>query len=276
MLKFAFDAKGSLISSDQAEHGVDYTCPCCGAVVRLRISHTGSPFYFCHHSKHHMRDCATLAENLNDYDPCDIDVKKIMVDMLHIMCSKGPGTPHGPGQHHPPKPTAGLTSMHQLWLAGIPYAEPDMPVRGGVLADFLIGPKAFKKYLISTNGLGERIIMAMPEKILSENRIRFLCPWLSADDDRLVDDGKRLTLHFADACTFEKICNYLFRESGTNAGKARYHYVLIAAVWDRVPIDACRSYCFKCRNGKKCQGMLSAECHSSGQIYIPRTPKNQK
>ena len=66
MLKFAFDRHRRLIPSDKAEHGVDYYCPCCGVIVRLKISKNGVPFYFCLRGTHGEPDCAEFAERLSD------------------------------------------------------------------------------------------------------------------------------------------------------------------------------------------------------------------
>lgn len=276
MLKFALDKAGGLINCNLAGHGVDYYCPCCGAIVRLKISKNGVPFFFCHHSKHTETNCAKLAEKVIDFDPNDIDVGKIMIGMMHIPATRGPGHPHGPGPKGPYKPATELTSMHQLWASGIPYGEPDMPVHNGILADYLIGPKSFKKYLVNCEELGTRIIMAMPEKVFSNNRIRFICPWMETENGRLVNDNMRLTIHFADPEIFTKRRDDIFAVAEHGEWIPRYQYVLIAADWHLVSRDECQGYCYKCRNGARCRGMLTAECHSAGQIYIPRTPRNCK
>jgi hypothetical protein len=280
MLKFAFDRHRRLIPSDKAEHGMDYYCPCCGVIVRLKISKNGVPFYFCLRGKHTETDCAEFAERLSDYATDDINVRTIMLNMIRV---PGPQGPHGPGHGGGPRGHAeGLTTMRLLWMAGIPYAEPDMPIHGGVLADYLIGPKAFARYLSNDGDIGKRIIMAMPEKVLSGNRIRFRCPWLVSVAGKVVIDNKRLTLRFADADTFYVFRNSLFSENSSNELVPQYQYVLIAGNWNSVSHDDCKSICYKCKYGEykckyseRCQGMLVADCHTAEQIYVPDTQRNR-
>ncbi len=274
MLKFAFNRRGCLVPSNEATHGEDYWCPCCGAVVRLKISKRGVPFFFCCHSVHTEKDCAWFAEQMTDYATDDINIRSIMIGMIR---EPGDGPQDHPklGKKGPQKPVVGLTTMHRLWMVGVPYGDPDMPVHGGRLVDYLIGPKAFREHLSGNDQIGQRIIMAMPEKILSRNRIRFRCPWVNFVSGKTVYDNKRLTLCFSDSELFERNCSNMFVKNDSGDLVSQYQYVLIAADWRNITKSECGTYCYKCRHGSLCCGMLVAECNSTKQIYVPRTHKNQ-
>ena len=276
MLKFAFDCYHRLIPSDKAKHGEDYYCPCCGVIVRLKISKNGVPFYFCLRSKHTETDCAEFAERLSDYATDDINVRAIMLNMIRV---PGPQGPHGPGHGGGPHgPAEGLTTMRLLWMAGIPFAEPDMPVHGGVLADFLIGPRAFSQYLAGDSDIGQRIIVAKPDRPLSGHRIRFRCDWLASKSDESPPEYRKyFVVQFDDPDNFWNYCNHLFDQSKAD-NKAlwspKFEWVMLAGDWHAVEKAECTQTCYQCQRVANCYGMQQAEFLSRNQIYIPDTRQN--
>jgi hypothetical protein len=267
MLKFAFDRHRRLIPSGKAEHGVDYYCPCCGVIVRLKVSKNGVPFYFCLRGTHGEPDCAEFAERLSDYATDDINVRTIMLNMIRV---PGPQGPHGPA--------AGLTTMRLLWMAGIPFAEPDMPVHGGVLADFLIGPRAFAQYLADGSDIGQRIIVAKPDRPLSGHRIRFLCDWPIDENSKTPDFKKYFVVQFDTAKDFWYYCNQMIDQRKTDGETLwcpKFEWVMLAGDWHAVDKAECKKTCYKCQRVANCYGMQYAEFHSRNQIYIPDTRQNR-
>lgn len=279
MLKFAFDRHRRLIPSDKAKHGVDYYCPCCGVIVRLKVSKNGVPFYFCIRGKHTETDCAEFAERLSDYATDDINVRTIMLNMIRVPGPQGPQGPHGPRHGGGPHgPAEGLTTMRLLWMAGIPFAEPDMPVHGGLLADFMIGPRAFAQYLANGSDIGQRIIVAKPDRPLSGQRIRFCCDWPIDEDRKSPKVKKYFVVKFDTAKDFWYFCNLMIDRQKTVKGtmwRPKYEWVMLAGDWHAVEKAECTQTCKQCQRSANCYGMQQTEFHSRNQIYIPDTRQNR-
>lgn len=278
MLIYALNSRGRLVSSRNAEPGVDYYCPCCGAVVRLRISSKGNPFFFCHHSRHTEPDCARFAKNLADTIHDNVDVRTIMLNAIRIP-GDDPGGPHGPGGGGGPhRPENALTTMRRLWVAGIPFADPDMPVHGGVLSDYLIGPNAFAKCFGDNSDIGRRIIVARPDRLLSKHRIRFRCDFSNIENSETPNVIKYFVLQFSKPEDLWYCCNQLFNQikiDGKTIWQSKYKWVMLAGDWHAEDKSECTQFCYRCEWGDNCNGMQCAECYTRSQFFIPRYQQNR-
>jgi hypothetical protein len=168
--------------------------------------------------------------------------------------------------------------MRLLWMAGIPFAEPDMPVHGGVLADFLIGPRAFAQYLADGSDIGQRIIVAKPDRPLSGHRIRFLCDWPIDENSKTPDFKKYFVVQFDTAKDFWYYCNQMIDQRKTDGETLwcpKFEWVMLAGDWHAVDKTECKKTCYKCQRVANCYGMQYAEFHSRNQIYIPDTRQNR-
>lgn len=276
MLIYALDAQGRLVPSWKAIPGKTYYCPCCGATVRVKKSKKGNLFFFCFHSHHEEKDCKNLANQLADCEPGDLNIHSILIAAMRKPAEE-PKKPRGPREKGPKKPTANLTTMWQLWASGIPHGDPDMPVQGGVLSDFIIGPRAFERCLADGNDIGRRVIVAKPDRPLSDQRIRFCCRWEQKTNGSIVKCRKYLVVRFNDADMFTYFRDRLFASKETE-NKAiwysQYKWVMLVGNWHAVAKIECKQFCRRCREGEACNGMQIAECHTRTQIYIPTNKDN--
>lgn len=153
-----------------------------------------------------------------------------------------------------------------------------MDVEGGKLSDFLIGPRAFNSHLCGAGDIGQRIIVAKPDRPLSGYRIRFCCDCPMDENSKTPDFKKYFVVHFDTAEDFWHYCNQMFDQS-KNEKKTmwcpKYEWVMLAGDWHAVGKAECTQTCYQCQHGVNCHGMQYSEIANRNQIYIPDTRKNR-
>lgn len=272
----ALDEYGYYVFGEDAIARKDYFCPNCDGPMRTRPSPKGLIHFFGRNGAHTEAGCAELTRILEAFDPRKFGFGAKLAQLLRSpgLPPDGPGGGPGGGNNGGNR----VPILKLLWVAGLQYASPDMDVEGGKLSDFLIGPRAFNSHLCGAGDIGQRIIVAKPDRPLSGYRIRFCCDCPMDENSKTPDFKKYFVVHFDTAEDFWHYCNQMFDQS-KNEKKTmwcpKYEWVMLAGDWHAVGKAECTQTCYQCQHGVNCHGMQYAEIANRNQIYIPDTRKNR-
>lgn len=272
---------GSFITANEAESGVDYYCPHCGARMRVRKC-TSRRNHFCLFQDYHRDSaCKVIEQEKNVYrDVARLSVNGFQKSLRHTSPQGGRGKSGGKGKPQGEK-TLPPNGLRQLVACGANKMDPNTPIEGGVLWDLLITPKSYYQIPNLQGSMGFRVIELWLRAVL-DYHFRYVIHW----DYK----GKAYCMFFDHKATEElatELADQYFHDKKERTygppywTNAKFNSVFVAGAWHYLSWDECRKICNQCTNGltkdgRRCLGMWSADMDGKGCIYAAGHPNNRR
>lgn len=272
---------GSLITADQAQNGIDYCCPHCGARMRVRKC-TRKRSHFClYDSAHTSDDCRIIEREKNIYrDVSLLDTEKFSKALNQSSTakngSKGGGRRVSTGDKALPP-----HGLRHLVGCGANKMDPNTPIKGGKLSDLLITSKSYHRFLSAESAIGFRVFELWLRGVFNF-QFRYVANWNYKGTAYCAFfnhvPAAKLALELADRYFHdvkETVRGTPYWVNGT------YKSVLVAGRWTYLDRRNCCKICNQCRNGvtndgRLCQGMWIADMPNEQHIYGSGHPNNRK